>query len=389
MKYKIINRRKRIATILADIAAKILFAPITLFRKHPALDENIREILVIRTAYVGDVLMTLPILKPLRLKFPAARISFLTCAAGAELLRNNRLVDRVFTYNAFWFFKSGISDYLALIRKLRKERFDLVIEARGDIRDILLLAYPIKARFRLSYGFGGGAYLLTHVAPFTAIKHRVEYHMDLVRSIGCPVEGALEWGITLTPAEEQSVAELLAAHGLKSPFVAAHPGTRLRLKRWPPDRCAELYDEIIAKTGMPLAILGSEDERELVESVIKLMKRKPVNLAGALSIRQLAGALARAAIFVCNDSAPMHIAAAMNTPTVAIFGPSKPEETAPYSRNSRAVKADVPCRWTCDEQVCRQPVHNQCMQQIQPGDVFRAFEEVLKESLYVQPVNYS
>ncbi len=363
--------------MLFDIIGNIFFAPAALLRKRPALDGSVREILVIRTAYAGDVVMTLPMLKPLRRNFPSARISFLTCRAGAELLKNNPLVDRIFAFDPFWFFKSRIADYFVFIRKLRKERFDLVIEARGDIRDILLLAYPLNAGARLSYGFGGGAYLLTHVAPFTGIKHRVEYHLELARSIGCPVDGEIEWGITLTPDEERSAAGILEERGIRRSFMAAHPGTRLPLKRWPPGKCAALYDMIMEKTGMQLAVLGSKEEKELVETIIGMMKNKPVNLAGALDIRQLAAVLARASILVCNDSAPMHIAAAMKTPTVAIFGPSKPEETAPYSANSRVVKSDVPCRWTCDEQTCRNPEHNRCMREISLDDVFRAFQDCL------------
>ncbi len=377
MKYKIINRKKRLATMLFDIVGTIVFAPAARLRKRPALDGSVREILIIRTAYAGDVVMTLPMLKPLRRKFPSARISFLTCRAGAELLKNNPLVDRIFAFDPFWFFKSGIPDYFAIMRKLRKERFDLVIEARGDIRDILLLAYPLKASARLSYGFGGGSYLLTHLAPFTGIKHRVEYHLDLAKSIECPVDDKIEWGITLMPEEERAAADILEERGIKSPFIVAHPGTRLPLKRWPPEKCAALYDMIIDRTGMQLAVLGSKDESELVGAIIGMMKNKPVNLAGALGIRQLAAVLARAAILVCNDSAPMHIATAMNTPIVAIFGPSKPEETAPYSANSRVVKANVPCRWTCDEQTCRNQEHNRCMQDISPDDVFQAFQELL------------
>jgi ADP-heptose:LPS heptosyltransferase len=378
--YKIINRKKLIAVVTVDTIGKALFAPLRLFRKRELLLENIRDILVIRTAYIGDVIMTLPILKPLKERFPGTRITFLTASSAQDILRNNPYVDEVLTYDAFWFYPTPKADYLKFLSGFRKRAFDLVIEARADIRDISLLTWPAKARYKLSYDVGGGAYLLTHVAPYRELKHKVEYHLDLIRFLGGSIN-RVEWGIYLTENEKQNTRKLLKEHGIEGPYVCAHPGARLSLKRWPMERCAELYDRIIENFDLPLVILGAKDEKELADGIAVRMERKPVVLAGKVDLRGLAGILADSALFICNDSAPMHVAASMGTPTVSIFGPSKSVETSPYGNASIVVEKDFSCRYSCDESSCRFVRYHACMLDIQVQDVYGAVSEILGASL--------
>ncbi|KJR42497.1 Glycosyl transferase, family 9 [Candidatus Magnetoovum chiemensis] len=123
--------------------------------------------------------------------------------------------------------------------------------------------------------------------------------------------------------------------------------------------------------------LGSEEEKPLVHQIISAMKaEKPLNFAGALNIRELAGVISRAGLFICNDSAPMHIAASLNVPTVAIFGPSKSVETSPYGNVYSVVEKDYPCRYTCDETTCHHKPRWGCMEDITVEDVFDAVCEL-------------
>jgi len=377
MKYKIINRKKLYGTMLFDIIGNIAFLPLIIFKKNEVIDSDIKEILIIRTAYIGDILMTLPILKPLKEKFPKARISFIASREGGELLKGNPYIDRIFHFNPFWFYKSSIKAYLQFLNQIRRERFDLVIEARGDIREILFIISFLKARFKLSYGFGGGAYLLTHAVPFDKTKHRVEYHLDLVRYLGCSTD-IIEWGVYLSDDEKIRVREILKLNSVRKPFILVHPGARLSPKRWLIKNYTVLCDMLISKFRMTLVLLGSKQEKELINNIIKNMKYKPVNLAGKLSLRELAGVISEADLFICNDSAPMHIAAAMKTPIVAIFGPSKSIETRPYFSNSRIVEKDVPCRNNCDENICKHNVYHECMRSITPEEVFQACRDLIE-----------
>jgi len=376
--YKIVNRKKLCATIAADIAGTIAYAPVRLFRKREVVvPGDIREILVIRTAYIGDVVMTMPLLKPLRERFPQARISFLTATRAAAVLENNPYLDAIIGYDPFWFYPTRRADYRTFIAGLRRTSFDLVIEARADIRELLLLVRPLKARHKVSYDVGGGGYLLTDVVPYGGLKHKVEYHLDIARHLGCDV-GPVEWGVYLREEEKRNVDAVLGRAGIGGPFIAVHPGSRLPLKRWFPERYAALCDALVTRCGLPVVLLGSPDERQLAERIAEGMRRKTVNLTGALDLRELAGVLSRAKLFVCNDSSPLHIAAAMKTPTIAVFGPSKSAETAPYAVLSRVVEKDYPCRFDCDESSCRNSSRpHGCMRDIAVADVLHAAEDLL------------
>ena len=129
--YKIVNRKKRILTLMADLVGHVLFFPVRFFvEPAPILPEAVERILLIRTAYLGDVIMTLPMLKPLKERFPKASITVLTSSGGREILWYNPHVDDVIAYEPFWFYPSRFRGYLTFLSGFRKRSFDLVIEAR-------------------------------------------------------------------------------------------------------------------------------------------------------------------------------------------------------------------------------------------------------------------
>ncbi len=382
--YRIFNKKKLWATMVADAVGHVVTAPFRLLRRRePVRPEAVREILVLRTAYVGDVIMTLPLLAPLRERFPGARITFLTSRAAAPLLRGHPGVDEVLAHDPFWFYPTPKADYLPFVRELRRRRFDLVIEARADIRDILFLVQPLKARYKVSYAVGGGGFCLTHVVPHPRVNHRVEYHLDIARFLGCRVDASRpEWGLRLTPEEEAEVDSLLRGAGITGPFWCGHPGSRVPLKRWADARYARCFDMVAAQTGLKPVLLGAPSEAAGVRTIAAAMGgdmgMRPVDLSGRLSLRLLAGVLARAELLVCNDSAPMHLAVAMGTPVVALFGPSKSDQTGPWSPVARVVEKDFPCRRTCDESRCRHTECNACMTSLTPEDVLEAVRGLLR-----------
>jgi ADP-heptose:LPS heptosyltransferase len=261
---------------------------------------------------------------------------------------------------------------------LQKEKYDLLIEARGDIRDLLLIVSRLKSKVKLSYAFGGGEYLLTHVVPFNEIKHRVDYHLDLVRFLGCQTD-TFDGNIYLEHSEIDKIDRLLTASNIQGQFITVHPGSRLPLKTWSPDRYAQLCNRMNSHFSLPILMLGAPNEKELADKIISDLNFVPINLVGQLSLRELAALLSRSLLFVCNDSAPMHMAAAMKTATVAIFGPSKSEETKPYGSISRVVEKDFLCRKSCDESNCRHTSYQACMKAISVDDVFDAVKDLMFE----------
>jgi lipopolysaccharide heptosyltransferase II len=387
--YRIFNKKKRRATMLADAVGRVLWAPARLQRDTaPVRPELVESILVIRTAYIGDVVLATPMLRPLKERFPGASLSFLTSRASAPLLEHNPWVDEILAHDPFWFYprpggaRQGLAEHRAFMRGLRGRRWDLIIEARGDIREILMFVRPLRARYKVSYGVGGGDFLLSHVVPHPEVNHRVRYHLDMARFLGADVdEHDLDWGVYLTTEEQEAVEAVLERAGVARPFCAAHPGSRVPLKRWPAERYARAFDLVAERTGLPVVLLGAPDEREQVRAVAAAMRTPSVDLSGALSLRQLAGVLERAALFVGNDSAPMHLAAAADTPQVALFGPSKPDQTGPFSPVARVAAKEFSCRAACDETVCTHPRHNACMTDLEPEDVVRALASLPQDVL--------
>lgn len=379
MFYKIINRKKLAAVRIADIIGSALWAPVSIFkRKAPPRKEAVREILVIRTAYLGDVIMTLPMLRPLKELYPAARITFLTLSAAADLFKNNPYVDDVITHDASWFYEK--SDGLwGLLKRLRSMRFDLVIEARADLRDIFLIAYLSGAKHRVSYNVGGGGFLLTGIVPYEAVKHRVDYHLDIVRYLGGQT-GELDWGINISDDESHKADILLAKSGSDGLLIGMHPGGRKGLKCWPQARFAQLADNMIDRFRAKVFFTGAPNEAALIDGIIGMMKNKAQSLAGKADLRTALALIGKLDLFITNDSAPLHIASAMSTPTVALFGPSKSNETGPYGNINRVVEKAFPCRQTCDEDVCNHPVKNECMDAVSVDDVFKAVADVLRQT---------
>lgn len=378
--YKIVNKRKLIAISLVDTLCRLFFlVPRILKNFNPIDPEKIKEILIIRTAYIGDVVMTLPMLKPLKERFPGCRISFLVPSGVEGLLATHPFIDEIIAHDAFWFYPDSTQKYLPFIKDLKSRKFDLIIEARGDIRDILFLVSPVRARYKVSYGVGGGAYLLTHEVPYEKWKHKVEYHLDIARYLGCSVENG-EYGIDFSVDESESMQKRLRGYGIGNMFFCAHPGGRLCLKRWPVEKCVELYDRIISDYKVPLVLVGSKDEVPLVDEIVSNMKHRPVGLAGKLNLRDLTCLLSQSELFICNDSGPMHLAAAVGTPTVAIFGPSESFETSPYGNLYAIVEKAFSCRRVCDEKKCNHIRYHACMMDIQTDDAYRAVQKLLSRN---------
>ncbi|MBF0537742.1 MAG: glycosyltransferase family 9 protein [Nitrospirae bacterium] len=380
-RFKIINRRKLLLTAMADFVGEAIFLPVRLLRGRVVgvLDQipseaDVREILVVRTSYLGDVIMTLPILRPLKERFPRARLTFLTSKAASEVLMTNPYVDEVITYDPFWFYPSPKSDYIKFIWGVKRRSFDLVIEARGDIRELMLLVGPLRAACKVSYDVGGGGFLLTHVVPYEGLTHKVQYHMGLVKYLGCRVD-VLDWGFYLTQQERARALKIINDHNIEPPFVAIHPGSRLSLKKWPLQRYAMLCDIIAQEYNMPVVVFGSAADRDSISGLKRRVRCGVVDLSEALTLREFAGVIAHSRLLVCNDSAPMHVAACEGVPVVAIFGPSKSVETAPYGDIHRVVQKGFPCRTACDESTCHHTRHHACMTDISVQDVFDAVRD--------------
>lgn len=376
--YRIINNKKKYATMAGDLIGNLVFRGLGLVGKKAVVPaDTVERILIIRTAYLGDVMMTVPMLKPLKQHFKNAHITFLTSASAATILENNPYIDEIVPYDPFWFYPAKPGEYLSFMRRFRRRKFDLVIEARGDIRDLTLLTAPLKSSHKISYDVGGGGFLLTKTVPHPKVNHRVHYHLDIASCLGATCDYTnVEWGVYLTDAENKALADRIREMGIQGDFWSAHPGSRVPLKQWSAEKYAESFDRISDYLNLPLVLLGGPGDVDMVTAVKNQMKTRCHLLCGKTSLREMAGLLKKTRLFVCNDSAPMHLAAASNTPTVALFGPSKSDQTGPYASNARVVKLGMACRQTCDESTCINQQFHACMRLLTPQHVMDAVSEM-------------
>lgn len=356
---------------------------------------EIRHALVTKLRHHGDVLLTSPVFSALKQAAPHAEIDALVYRETAPMLANHPAIAQLHTIDRDWK-RQGIAVQLAeewrLYRRLRARRYDLLIHLTEHPRGLSLatLLHPRYAvtRERASRE-GAWRARFTHFyrLPKATPRHAVEANLDALRRIGIQPDAASRRLVLIPgPAAEARIDAVLAEHRLASrQFVHAHPGSRWMFKCWSVDRTAALLDRIAAD-GHPIVVTGAPDarERELVAAILASVsaqtRASAVDLTGTLTLQELAALTARARAFVGVDTAPMHIAAAMGTPTLALFGPSGEREWGPWMVENRVVVSNAhPCR-PCGIDGCGGGKVSECLSTLAVDDVHAQFAALLAQT---------
>ena len=309
------------------------------------------NILIIKPSSIGDVVHTLPIWNLLHQHWPAARISWLIAPACAGMVEG--LPDlQTFRFDRkrlgqAWYNPRATRDLLAFQRTLAAQNFDLVLDLQGLFRSGWFTARthaPVRVGFANAREMAWLFY--THRVPIkTMEQHAIERYLQLLAAIGCPT-GPVEFPFPLTPADRQHVQQLLTSVG---PYAVLCPGANWLTKRWPVARFAELVRPLRERYGLQTIIAGGPGDLSLGQQIPDAL-----NLCGQTSLMQLVALMQRASLVVTNDSGPMHIAAALNRPLVALFGPTNPVRTGPFGHPDSVVRANLQCA-PCYSRHCRQP----------------------------------
>jgi heptosyltransferase-2 len=339
--------------------------------------EAIGRILVRQVNWVGDAVLTLPALEALDRRFPQAEITLLAKSWVSGLFAGQPGVDRIIEYRPEAAHK-GLLGRWRLAAQLRKENFDLAVVFPNSLDAALV---PCLARIprRLGYPTDGRRWLLTHPIGGRSTlpgRHQVERYLDIVRALGGDGGAALR--LRVSPEAQQAAERLLADHGIGPDdlAVAVNPGSVYgSAKRWPAERFAAVADRLADRTGARVLLIGSERETSILEQVAAAMRGPAVNLGGRTNLRTLVGILARAGLLLSNDTGAMHIAAAVGTPVVAIFGPTDAEATGPLGTRSRIVREPVPCS-PCLLREC--PIDHRCLTRVSVDQVLHAAMELLE-----------
>lgn len=345
-----------------------------------------RRILIIKPSSLGDIVHALPILAAVRDAYPKAHIAWLVGTSFRALLDGHPLLDEVIPFDRKHYGRMlssprSLLDFLGFCRALRRRRFDLVLDLQGLFRSGFL-AWISGARRRV--GFAQARELArcfytvrvrceapprAGAAPTTDL-HAVDRNIKLARAIGLEIEQPA-FPLNIDDALHAAAAQRLAAAGVSAgEFVAVLPGARWESKRWAAESWAALIDALQQRNAPRVVLLGGPDERDLAASIVAAARGPVANLVGQTSLRELAAILARAKRVICCDSGPMHIAAALNRPLVALFGPTNPARTGPYSPRATVVRLPLTCS-PCYARHC--PLgHHDCMKKLDVERVLAA-----------------
>jgi heptosyltransferase III len=361
---------------------------------------EVRRALVTKLRHHGDVLLTSPVFSTLKRAAPHVEIDALVYGETVPMLANHPAIATIHAIDRDWKrrgLRAQVAAETGLYRRLRERRYDLLIHLTEHPRGAML-AHLLRPRFAVTRERERSEWLwrsrFTHFyrLPKRTPRHAVEANLDALRRIGIYPD-VPDKKLVLVPgyAAETRADALLQQHRIeRSGFIHAHPGSRWMFKCWPADQSAELLGRIVA-AGHRLVVTGAPDprERELVASILAQigtkMRQRIVDLAGGLSLSELAALTARARAFVGVDTAPMHIAAAMGTPTLALFGPSGEHEWGPWMVRQRVVASHVhPCR-PCGIDGCGGGKVSECLTSLHVDDVYAQFEALLAEAGSARP----
>lgn len=327
-----------------------------------------------RLYFLGDVLLSTPVLEALKRQFPDASLTVLIKKRARDILVNNPFVDELLEYDAVeryhcppWAARLALS--------LRRRRFDLAVDLTGDLRSSCLL-FAIEPGYRVGFNHVGLGFLLDRAIPYRATGHVVDHLLKAVELIG-PTSVDPAPALYLTDDERGGGEALVRGAGVGEgrDYVVVSPGSNRLLRRWPASRFGRLSGLIRERLGAVPVVTGSALDAELAEEVVAASGGSALSLAGRLSVRDLAAVAAGAKAFVGNDSGPIHIAASQGTPVVGLFGPTTPTHYAPRGAPSRIVWHRFPCS-PCPQRRCER-AGDPCMASIAVDEVFEALQSLL------------
>jgi lipopolysaccharide heptosyltransferase II len=341
------------------------------------------SILIIKPSSLGDIVHAVPTVAALRRRFPSARITWLVKREWAAVLEGNPHLDEVLALDL------SLKGWPAAWRAVRAGRFDTVVDLQGLLRSALL-GWISGAPVRIGFANGreGSPWFYTKRVPVPSPSmHAVDRYLLTAKYLGAdPGEvKPSEFSLPHDTQAEARVEVLLAAAGIQAgaTLVAMNPSARWETKRWPLGSFAAVGDRLQHDGAARVVLIGGRDERHVGKQVLRAMRTAPIDLMGQTTLKELIAFLRRARLLITNDSGPMHLAAAVGTPVIALFGPTDPARTGPYGAGHTVLRSGVPCS-PCFSRRCTNAVELECLTSIRPENVIEAAMHLLEQPLAVK-----
>ena len=341
------------------------------------------RILIVKLSAIGDVVHTLPALTALRRHYPRARITWLVEEAAADLVMGHPDVDEVLVSQRKTWLKGlktprrrqHLRALAGFVTRLRRHRFDMVLDFQFSLKGAVLIALT-RARRKIGFGHGlahqecSYVALNEHIPAVSMDIHALDRNLIMLQAIGVEC-GPIEYKLPVADVHRKKAMQLLSGfdRDAGAPFVAINPMAQWESKLWSGKGFARVADRLQQEARWPVVFTGGPGDRAYIDNILGQMKTMAPNLAGRTDLLTLAALLQQAKLMITTDTGPMHIAAAMGTPTVALFGPTAPWRTGPYGRGHQVIQADRPCS-PCFKRHC--PLSKKCMQTITADRVMSA-----------------
>ena len=332
-----------------------------------------QKILIIKLRYIGDVLLATPTLRAIKAAWSDVRVTVMVNRGTEDVLSGNPDLDEIVVLD-----KGSLAAQWRLIAGLRRRRFDAVIDLTDGDRSAFLSwisGAPVRIGFNDEQRWRGRCYTEV-VQSMPGARHRIDRDLEVLKPMGIQA-GSKDPQLWLTPEEENSADHLLDQLCVQrsQSIVLLQPGARYWFKAWPPERFAELADRLTSQYGCQVLIGGSDQDIDLAQKIRQMAKNSLVIMAGRTTIKHFAAVAKKSALFVGSDSGAMHIAAAVGTPVVALFGPSNPAEWGPRGEATEVIYKGLDCR-VCFHPTCQRGEQN-CMKLISVGEVETASKRLI------------
>jgi heptosyltransferase-2 len=343
---------------------------------------SIERILIRGTNWVGDSIMTIPALRQMRRLFPAAHLTLLVRRALAGLFREADFVDEVLAMEL-----GSVRDYWRAASVLRSRRYDLAVLLPNAF-SAALLARAAGIPIRAGYPTDGRGWLLTHRLSFPPDRrrqHQVYAYLHLVAEVERQLLGTTRVSfadpiprVTVSEERKREALAFLAERGVDvgRKIVVMNPGAvNSRAKQWLPERFAAVGDAVLERGDTAVVLIGTRAERAVSEAVRRHMRRAPVVVTGETSLDLMVAILRCAHLVISNDTGAAHVAPAVGTPVIVLFGPTEEVATRPFSDRAVVIRRPVACA-PCMRREC--PIDHRCMRAITVEDVLRPAWQLLE-----------
>ncbi|MCQ9208588.1 MAG: glycosyltransferase family 9 protein [Omnitrophica bacterium] len=323
---------------------------------------KIKRILLIGLSNIGDAILTTPVVETLRRHFPQAHLALLIGPRAFCVFKHDRRIDRKIIYDKAICRKNK----LGLINRLRQDRYDLVVDLRYTAFSMFL---------------GARYHTWAFAKPPRGLTHMLDRHLWKLKSLGLNIDNRTGLSVEFTEDERDNVKQMFKRWQIKDTqtVIAVAPGARNMTKCWERQGYKELIERLTKQCRAKIIMVGDDQDKLLIDEISGQIKPVPLNASGKTSIGELALVLVKCRLLVSNDSAPMHLASAVNTPLISIFGPTDYRKYAPRGPQDILIRKELDCS-PCEQSLCPKGTR-ECMKMISADEVFAACKKILDEKL--------